>query len=92
MMLCSIMQVLMKKPHFVIKTPFFLSLSSLFINVSAILSSFCSPCSIAVDWWELFTNNYFIVFYGEVAGFRLATLLHLDAVTLPFLYKNQSDS
>ena len=82
----------MKKPQFVIETPFFPSLSSLFINAYAMLSSFCIPCSIAVDWGVLFTNNCFIVFDGEVVGFRLTTLLHLDAVTLAFLYKNQSDS
>ena len=39
-----------------------------------------------------FTTNSFIVSDGEVVGFRLVILLHLDAVTLPFLYKNQSDS
>ena len=82
----------MKKPQFVIETPFFPSLSSLFINAYAMLSSFCIPCSIAVDWGVLFTNNCFIVFDGEVVGFRLTTLLHLDAVTLAFLHKNQSDS
>ena len=81
------MVLLRKMPYFVIETPFFPSLSSLFINASAMLSSFCSPCSIAVDWGVLFTNNSFIVFDGEVVGFRLPTLLHLDAVTLSFLYK-----
>ena len=86
----------MKKPHFVIETYFFPSLSSLFINASAMLSSFGGPCSIAVDWGGgggvFFTTNSFIVSDGEVVGFRLVILLHLDAVTLPFLYKNQSDS
>ena len=43
--------------------------------------------SIAVGRELLFTNNSFIVFDGKVAGFRLATHVHLDAVTLPFLYK-----
>ena len=79
--------MLMKKPHFLIETPFFSSLSSLFINACAMLSSFCSPCSIAVDRGVLFTNNSFIVFDGKVVGFRLAT--NLDAVTLPFLYKKK---
>ena len=40
----------------------------------------------------LFTSNSFIVLEGEVVGLRLATLLHLEAVIRPFLYKNQSDS
>ena len=78
----------MKKPHFLIETPFFSSLSSLFINACAMLSSFCSPCSIAVDRGVLFSNNSFIVFDGKVVGFRLAT--DLDAVTLPFLYKKKT--
>ena len=39
----------------------------------------------------LFTNNSLIVLDGEVVGLRLATRLHLDAVILPFRYKNQSD-
>lgn len=82
----------MKKPPFVIETPFLSSLSSLFINAYAMLSSFCIPCCIAVDWGVLFTINCFIVFDGEVVGFRLTTLLNLNAVTLAFLYKNQSDS
>ena len=81
-----------KKPHFVIKTPFFPSLSLLFINASAMLSSFCSPCSTAVDWGVLFTSNAFIFLEGEVVGLRLATPLHLETVIRPFLYKNQSDS
>ena len=84
--------LLMKKPHFEIKTPFFPSLPSLFINASAMLFSFRSHCSIAMDWGVLFTNNSFIVFDEEVVGFRLATILQLDAVTLLFLYKILSDS
>ena len=56
------------------------------------LFSFCSPCSIAVDEGVLFTSNSFTVLEGEVAGFRLATLLHLEADIRPFLYKNQLDS
>ena len=56
------------------------------------LFSFCSPCSIAVDWGVLFTSNSFTVLEGEVVGLRLATLLHLEGLIRPFLYKNQSDS
>ena len=56
------------------------------------LFSFFSPCSIAVDCGVLFTSNSFIVLEGEVAGLRLGTLLHLEAVMRPFLYKNQSES
>ena len=45
-----------------------------------------------MDWGILFTSNSFTVLEGEVAGLRLATLLHLEADIRRFLYKNQSDS
>ena len=84
--------LLTKRPHFVIVTPFFpCTVSILLIKASAMLSSFCSPCSIAEDWEVLYTNNSLLLLDGEVVGLRLATRLHLDAVILPFRYKNQSD-
>ena len=47
--------------------------------------------NIAVDWGVLFTNSSLIVLDGKVVGLRLATRLQLDAIILPFRYKNQSD-